>query len=235
MFSEYRQHLIEELEKELKAAENISIDDLTSQLCEIGFSCLMCGKCCIRSYGDNRVFLNSSDIHSLKDGFFGDSIIPMLPDGLDISSMDSIADYAHEFEVDTQGKYHTFGWMLKRNTDGNCSFLSDDGKKRCSIYSERPMLCSTYPFYIENGKLMSSECEGLGSAIPIDEATLFAKGLLDRHVIEIKDALHLYERFEDTDISPSTVDNEKHLDAGEFIFVVHDHAGISEFVIKFNK
>lgn len=236
MFSDYRQRLVNELEEELEAAENISCDDLASQIISIGFSCSMCGGCCRRSCGDNRVFLTSSDIRSLQDSSLDDAIFPMLPDVPDVSLEDAVHAYAHELEVDSQGRYHTFGWMLKRKANGNCSFIGEDGTNRCGIYGRRPMLCGTYPFYIQCGKLLTSECEGLGKPISYEDAVLLAKGLLARYVTELNDTVLLYEKFEANDasssnISPSTSSN----DADEVIFVVHDHNGDSEFAIKLHK
>ncbi|MCM1985627.1 YkgJ family cysteine cluster protein [Methanococcoides seepicolus] len=236
MFSDYRQRLVNELKEELEAAENISCEDLASQIRSIGFTCSMCGKCCRRSCGDNRVFLTSSDIRSLQDCSLDDAVFPMLPDMSDVSFADAVNEYSHELEVDSQGRYHTFGWMLKRKANGNCSFIGEDGSNRCGIYGSRPMLCGTYPFYVECGKLLTSECEGLGKPISDEDAVLLAKGLLDRYVTELKDTVLLYEKFEANDASSHTIAISKgSSDVDEVLFIVHDHNGNSEFAIKLNK
>jgi hypothetical protein len=236
MFSDYRQRLVNELKEELEAAENIFCDDLASQIISIGFSCSMCGECCRRSCGDNRVFLTSSDIRSLQDSSLDDAIFPMLPDIQDVPFEDAVHEYAHELEVDSQGRYHTFGWMLKRKDNGNCSFIVEDGTNRCGIYDRRPMLCGTYPFYIEHGKLLTSECEGLGKPISEGDAVLLAKDLLNRYVTELKDTVLLYEKFVANETSSSDIISSKSSsDSNEIIFVVHDHNGNSEFAINLDK
>ncbi|NPE27961.1 YkgJ family cysteine cluster protein [Methanococcoides sp. SA1] len=236
MFSDYRQRLVNELKEELEAAGNILFEDLASQIRSIGFSCSMCGACCRRSCGDNRVFLTSSDIRSLQGSSLEDAILPMLPDVLDISFADAVTEYANELEVDSQGRYHTFGWMLKRIRGGNCSFIGEDGSNRCGIYDHRPMLCRTYPFYIEGGNLLTSECEGMGKPITVEDSVLLAKGLLDRYITELNDTVLLYEKFEDKDAFSSN-DNtpESFSDVGMITFVVHDHTGKSEFTIKLDE
>lgn len=236
MFSDYRQRLINELKEELEAAENISCEDLASQIHNIGFSCSMCGECCRRSCGDNRVFLTSSDMRSLQFSSLDAAIFPMLPDIPDVPLADAVHEYARELEVDSQGRHHTFGWMLKRKANGNCSFISEDGTNRCGIYDRRPMLCGTYPFYIECGKLLTSECDGLGKPISDEDAVLLAKGLLDRYVTELKDTVLLYEKFEANDASsPNIPSSKSSSDVDEVLFVVHDHNGNSEFAIKLHK
>lgn len=236
MFSDHRQRLVNELKEELEAAVNISCDDLASQIRSIGFTCSMCGKCCMRSCGDNRVLLSSYDIRSLQDSSFDDAVIPMLPDLPDVPLEEAMHEYAHELEVDPHGRYHTFGWMLKRKANGNCYFIGEDGSNRCGIYGSRPMLCGTYPFYMEYGRLLTSECEGLGEPISEEEALLLAKGLLDRYVTELKDTVLLYEKFELNDpSSPTLAASGRSSDADEVVFVVHDNDGSSEFAIKFSE
>ncbi|ABE52765.1 YkgJ family cysteine cluster protein [Methanococcoides burtonii] len=236
MFSDYRQRLVNELKEELEAAENISCEYLASQIRSIGFTCSMCGKCCRRSCGDNRVFLTSSDIRSLQECSLDDAVFPMLPDIQDVPFEDALHEYAQELEVDSQGRYHTFGWMLKRKVNGNCSFIGEDGSNRCGIYDRRPMLCGTYPFYIKCGKLLTSECEGLGKPISDEDAVLLAEGLLGRYVTELKDTALLYEKFEANEgSSPNMNSSKSSFDVDEVLFVVHDHNGNSEFVIKLHK
>ncbi|WP_305064014.1 YkgJ family cysteine cluster protein [Methanococcoides sp.] len=236
MFSDHRQRLVNELKEELEAAGNISSKALAAQIRDIGFSCSMCGKCCRRSCGDNRVLLTSSDIRSLQDSSLEDAVFPMLPDIPDVSLADTVNEYGHELEVDAQGRYHTFGWMLKRKANGNCSFIGEDGTNRCGIYDRRPMLCGTYPFYIEGGKLLTSECECLGKSISVEDSVLLAKDLLDRYVTELEDTVLLYEKFEGMGTSSQTPGGSKSLSGVDgIIFVVHDHNGNSEFAIKLNK
>jgi len=59
------------------------------------------------------------------------------------------------------------------------------------------MLCRTYPFYLDEGRLMHLECRGLGGKIEQEEANELAESLLDRYITEIREAIHLLERYRD--------------------------------------
>lgn len=59
------------------------------------------------------------------------------------------------------------------------------------------MLCRTYPFYLDNGELMCSECQGLGGKIEPDEADKMAEQLILRYLFEIQEAIALLERYRD--------------------------------------
>ncbi|WP_135607224.1 YkgJ family cysteine cluster protein [Methanococcoides methylutens] len=256
MFSNYRQSLIKGLQEELEAAGSILIEDIASQIREIGFSCRMCGTCCKRSGGDNRVFLTSVDMEMLEGCSTcpKDAAIPMLPDGMDMYSSSSVREHLHEFELDSKGRLNTFGWMLKRKESGDCLFLGYDGEvrgeddlckddlcegdvhNRCSIYANRSMLCRTYPFYIDNGELNTSECEGLGEDISYEDSIILARDLIDRYVTEIKDTILLYENFEEIQTSSGSLDIFNNiLSGGDLVFVVHDCTGMSIFSLKLYK
>ncbi|NYT19330.1 MAG: YkgJ family cysteine cluster protein [Methanosarcinales archaeon] len=238
MFSNYRQSLIKGLQEELGAAGSLLIEDIAYQIREIGFSCHMCGSCCKRSGGDNRVFLTSADLDLLKDcpACPEDAAIPMLPDGMDMYSSSSVREHLHEFEIDSKGRLNTFGWMLKRKGCGDCFFIGEDDQNRCSIYSNRSMLCRTYPFYIEGGELQVSECDGLGDEISFEDSIALARDLVERYVMEIKDTLVLYENFEEIQTSPGSLDTLRNgLADGDLIFVVHDCTGMSIFSLKLYK
>ncbi|SET10910.1 hypothetical protein SAMN04488587_2369 [Methanococcoides vulcani] len=250
MFSNYRQSLIKGLQEELEAAGSILIEDIASQIREIGFSCRMCGSCCKRSGGDNRVFLTSADKEMLKSCSIcpEDAAIPMLPDGMDMYSSSSVLEHLQEFEIDSNGRLNTFGWMLKRKECGDCFFIGEDegdygdeaggggGQNRCNIYTDRSMLCRTYPFYIDDGELNASECGGLGDEISYEDSILLARDLVDRYVTEIKDTILLYEKFEEIQTSPDPFDIfNKNLAVGDLVFVIHDNNGSSVFSLKLYK
>ncbi|WP_440952987.1 YkgJ family cysteine cluster protein [Methanococcoides sp. FTZ1] len=234
-FSEYRQSLIRALQEELEAAGSIPVEDIASQIRDIGFSCSMCGSCCKRSGGDNRVFLTSADLELLEScpACPEDAAVPMVPDGMDMSSASSVLEHLFEFDIDIKGRLHTFGWMLKRKDCGDCFFISEDGSNRCSIYGNRSMLCRTYPFYIEGGKLQTSECEGLGNGISYEDSLVLAGYLVERYITEIKDTILLYENFEEIQSSAESVEVfNKNLSDGVLAFVVHDCTGMSIFSRK---
>jgi len=123
--------------------------------------------------------------------------------------------------------------MLKRKENGNCFFIGEDGQNKCGIYANRSMLCKTYPFYIEEGKLHASECEGLGDVISYEDALILARGLVDRYVTEIKDAILLYGNFEEIITSPDSLDTfNNNLTKKCLVFVVHHSNGSSVFSVK---
>ena len=98
-----------------------------------------------------------------------------------------------EGEWDKDGCFHTLEWRLKKEGE-SCRFYQNG---RCSVYRDRPMLCRTYPFYLDNGELMCSECRGLGGKIESDEADKMAEQLILRYLFEIQEAIALLERYRD--------------------------------------
>lgn len=53
---------------------------------------------------------------------------------------------------------------IKLKRDGSCPYLL---KGLCSIYEVRPMLCKSYPFYIDlsAGLIIDKDCPGVGKGI----------------------------------------------------------------------
>lgn len=249
----YQQLLIVDLKKEIEMARKLDSEKLASEIQKIGFSCQHCGKCCRRAFGDNRVAVIPSEIERIREytdlsklevaGPFvtEDSI----PDGGEESEeerpetsfgaleeneesfspdrLESFKDY-----IDCEGKVHAFGWILRQKRNGDCIFLERDTYK-CRIYPVRPMLCSTYPFYIEELKLQTCECEGLGSPISIEESRKMTENLLFRYISELEDTLDLYESFVDFRRGEQGLKlAKKSLENGTFTFIVHDSKGSTE-------
>ena len=96
-------------------------------------------------------------------------------------------------EWDREGCFHTLEWWLNKENE-SCRFYQNG---HCAIYSVRPMLCSAYPFYLDRGELMCSECRGLGGKIEPGEARNMAERLIRRYVIEIQEAIAILEKYED--------------------------------------
>lgn len=168
---------ISELREAFLAAKRISPAKLAAQIQEIGFSCLKCGECC--SGQDNSVVVFPFEIRAIQ--------VATGLDWLDVVSP------PEEGERDKEGCFHTLEWRLKKEND-SCRFYRNG---HCSIYSARPMLCSTYPFYLDNGILQCSECRGLGGRIEPDEALRMAERLILRYLFEIEEAIALLERYQD--------------------------------------
>jgi Fe-S-cluster containining protein len=84
-------------------------------------------------------------------------------------------------------------WRLQKEK-GSCKFYRKGG---CTIYQERPLLCKTYPFFLEKGALGFSECSGLGQRIDSDQAVGLAALLMKRRIAELEEAIALIEKFQD--------------------------------------
>ncbi len=137
-----------------------------------------------------------------------------------------------EEDIDSEGNIHAFGWMLRRKRNGDCSFL-EQGTNRCRIYPVRPMLCRTYPFYMEELKLYTCECEGLGYPISGEESLKLAKDLLSRYLAELEDMLAVYEKFENFEKDGGGLElARENMEKGSFAFIVHDSSGISKISVK---
>lgn len=164
------------LKKTLDEAIGIEEQRLADEIKSIGFKCRKCARCCRAEYGDNTVFIFPFEIRRIceKTGLGRDELVIPAPSE----------------DMDSQGNIHTFEWVLRKN--GDCIFLK---KGLCRIYECRPYICKTYPFYLLDGRLMISECEGIGGDITEEESRKLASLLKERYIAEIKEAIALFERF----------------------------------------
>lgn len=240
--------LIADLKQEIESAHRLDPEKLAVEIEKTGFSCQRCGKCCRKAFGDNRVMLTPYEIETIRE-FTGLSKLeiagPFLPEIADIE--DNTAGSAKntgkneekmssellellQENIDFEGNIHIFGWVLRRKTNGDCIF-NENVTGRCRVYPVRPMLCKTYPFYIEELKLQTCECEGLGYPISKDESRKLAEKLLNRYVIELEDMLAVYENyleFRRGDSGPELA--RQKLEQGECIYVVHDSTGTAKIM-----
>lgn len=225
MDEKYKSLLIHELEQELADASNISKKTIATKIEEIGFSCLMCGKCCRRAFGDNTVLLIPKEIQLIADhtGIEPNEITtPATSDDTELMDL-----------IDAKGRTHTFGWMLLRKNNGDCNFIEDaDISNRCKIHNVRPMLCRTYPFYIQEMELHVSECEGVGSKITSKESQSMASDVLDRYVAEIEDTIVLYGKFEGiaTKHEGTKIADTHSRGKKDIVYIVHDSNGAHELI-----
>ncbi len=174
---ESRKRQLEDLRKSLEAAKKLSMEELASQIEEIGFQCLGCQDCCCGE--DNSVVVFPFEIRRL-----------LAVTGLDwLEAVEPPSDGAW----DSEGRFHTLEWRLKKK-DGSCQFCKDFG---CKVYQARPLLCRTYPFYLDQGILKHSECQGLGRRIEPTGAKKLAELLVLRNITEINEAIALLEKFRD--------------------------------------
>lgn len=165
------------LKKDLLAAKGLLLTDLAARIRETGFRCQKCGECCRGE--DNSVVVFPEEIRRIQRA-------------TDLDWLEVVAPPV-DGEWDREGCFHTLEWRLRKENDA-CRFYQNG---RCIIYPIRPMLCRTYPFYLDEGRLMHSECRGLGRKIEQEEANDLAEQLLNRYITEIREAIHLLERYRD--------------------------------------
>ncbi len=227
---QYKNLLLEYARKELHKASELKVETIGSQIREIGFLCTQCGSCCRGYHSDNRVMLLPQDILNLSKNSSlsaAEFVLPFIAaeveDALNgISDLSGLIPY-----LDKDGDVHSFGWMLKRKKHGDCFFLErGDLPYKCAIYDFRPALCQTYPFYLEECELHTSECEGLGSSISYDDSLLLARLVLKRYMLELEERILVYQRYEhfepmDTNVGFSLERFKK----GHVSYIVHDSEG----------
>jgi len=134
---------------------------VAEKIISIGFSCKMCGECCLSHEGRNMVIISPQEIRKI-----------MNETSLE---WDQIAEPYPEF-IQENGASFTFSWILKRNRDC-CIFYRNN---KCAIYNSRTSICRTYPFMITEDALLVSECSGIGSEITSFEARQLAYDLVER-------------------------------------------------------
>jgi Fe-S-cluster containining protein len=165
-----------ELHASLEAAERLNANDIARQIMVIGFRCMRCGDCCKGE--ENSVVVFPFEIRRIMAALgcqWLEAVEPPI-DG----------------EWDTEGNFHTLEWRIKKRS-GSCGFFLNGN---CEIYGARPLLCSTYPFYLDgNGVLRCSECRGLKVEMDLAEAKKMAVQIIERSRIEILEAMALIERY----------------------------------------
>jgi Fe-S-cluster containining protein len=197
MRSTSREKYLQALGLELQETRALSLAHLAEQIKALGFQCLRCGECCVGK--ENSVVVFPFEIRAIQErtGLFWHEIAcPPL-----------------EGEWDDQGRFHTLEWRLKKE-GGSCKFYRDG---ECKIYEERPLLCKTYPFFLENGVVGSSECIGLGRQTGSDTSQELAALLKERRIVELEEAIALIEKF---------LDFSRGLPGRKTVCIVHDSQGM---------
>ncbi len=171
----------------LAVAEDMDVAELTRQLMSVGFECTRCGECCRSRLGDNCVIV------------FPDEVLPIM-EAQNLGWDDVCKPSTPQF-IDNSKTLHSFEWELNRHSNGACTFLNEDNT--CSIYSCRPWICRTYPFYLgfkdnrSTPMLNISECEGVGNRVfSKDDARELASVLKARLISEIHEEIQLLEHLE---------------------------------------
>ena len=167
---------MDQMKKSLEKALRIDEREIAGKIKSIGFKCQQCAKCCKEEFGDNTVAVFPFEIRRICH-----------ETGL---NREDITIPAPSEDKDSGGNIHTFEWVLRKR--GDCMFLMNG---LCSIYRCRPHICKTYPFYLYEGKLMVSLCDGLGGRISSKESLELARLLKERQIIEIEESIALFEKF----------------------------------------
>ena len=111
----------------------------------IRFECQGSGKCCVSRNSYGFVYLSDNDLKRFSKHF-----------------KLSIKKFKENYCEVTDGFIHL---LEKPELDGNCIFLKN---KKCSVYSNRPSQCRTWPFWNENMNVkiwnedISNNCPGVG-------------------------------------------------------------------------
>jgi Fe-S-cluster containining protein len=192
-----RERHLQDLRRELQETRDLSLEKLAEQIRALGFKCLRCGECC--SGEENSVVVFPFEIRTIleKTGLHWlEAVEPPV-----------------EGEWDDQGRFHTLEWRLQKE-DGSCKFY---GFGECRIYEERPLLCKTYPFFLEKGVLGFSECSGLGRQTDSHQAQRWAALLMERRIAELEEAIALTEKFQDFSRGAA---------GRKIICIVHDSQGM---------
>ncbi|MDM7911680.1 MAG: YkgJ family cysteine cluster protein, partial [Methanotrichaceae archaeon] len=178
-----RAEQLEDLRCSLERAKKISTQVLADQIREVGFACLRCGECCTGD--DNSVVVFPFEVRRIM--------------ALTNESWQDTVEPPNVGEWDSEGNFHTLEWRIKK-CNGSCKFYvasCRDREVKCRIYEARPLLCSTYPFYLDDGALRCSECRGLGVPIDLANAKKIAALLKERSIVEIEEAIALLEKYRD--------------------------------------
>lgn len=178
----------------------MNLNTLSEKIAEAEFHCLLCGDCC--SGEDNEVAVSPPEIEVLikLSGFSFEETVEPYPVWLNFPD----------------GRKYTFGWILCRGKDGNCIFLKS---AKCQVYENRPHLCRTYPFMLDGGKLIISECPGLYSGKKTFEPEKIAADLLRR------------QEFEEAEFCKTKEEYQKHCNTSAST-LVFDSKGVHQWKIR---
>jgi hypothetical protein len=172
------------LRGEAEDIASYSKEELVRIICDVGFSCDGCGRCCTSSY-NGHVFLLDADL-SVVRGIDRAALIP-----------------APDFEYGDQfGTLYVSGYALRVRDDGSCWFLTPD--KRCSIYDRRFSICRIYPYMLhrepdEYGVVDWRQVSGLGDHgeyhLPIDEgaARIIAEEVISYEIAFVRQQIGFWE------------------------------------------
>jgi len=114
--------------EELDALMAYPVEEFVEAVCDIGFGCDCCTRCCTRAFNDHVFLLEEDAVRALE--MDPASVLP-----------------APYYEAcDQNGTFYVSGYALRARGDGSCIYLGDDG--RCRIYDRRFSICRIYPYML---------------------------------------------------------------------------------------
>lgn len=213
---------MESLETELERARDVSVTGLADAIESIGFECTRCGACCKAEASTGcggGTDGSASEPHTAT--VFPDEIrrLQAAPTERGDKPYDwrDVARPMPYGVEETEGgpTGETFEWALQTDSCGDCAFYTeaDDGTGACTVHDDRPLVCRTYPFSLalggatepmgepvdREGLVRAHECEGLGRDIEREEAEELARGLKERTVRELEEAIGVRDSYRATD------------------------------------
>jgi Fe-S-cluster containining protein len=117
----------------------------------IRFGCERCGLCC----GDTEKKVRS--------------VLLLRIEAEHISQKTSLSLYEFVENIEDSEPYV---YRLKKNADGKCMFLKDNG---CTIYQMRPLICRFYPFELRSNNCneyvfaFTEECPSIGKGVGLEK------------------------------------------------------------------
>jgi Fe-S-cluster containining protein len=226
---------VHSLEADLERARDLDIADLADAIETIGFECTRCGACCKAVETDDgeeehTATVFPGEVRRLQETGAGkgegDNEVGATASEYDWRDVARPMPYGlREGEDGPEGE--TFEWALQTNGCGDCVFYEEDGNTgTCSVHSDRPLICRTYPFSValggtaqpmgetvdRHGVVRAHECEGLGRDIAREEAEELATALKERAVRELEEAISVRDTYAPATPAPGEV-------------VVHDSEG----------
>ncbi len=220
---------VRSLESELAQAKDLDVEALADAIETIGFECTRCGACCKAGSSEapgGPEQDRSSDVADSRE----EHVATVFPD--EIRRLRETTEYdwrdvARPMPYGLARGNETFEWALQTDACGDCTFYTeaDDGTGSCTVHSDRPLICRTYPFSVAlggtsqpmgeqvdaEGMLRAHECEGLGREISRSDAEDLARTLKRRAVRELEEAIAVRDTY------------EPHPDSGGI--VIHDSEG----------
>lgn len=159
------------IRKKINVLVNKPSSSYLYDIMQSGFSCVRCGWCCCRNF-DIKIIENISRPSNAISIFPDDIRRIMKMKGCkweDVAEPDRYSCLSDGEDI------IVIGWILKRGDSGNCSFYRNG---ECTIYTCRPMICRSYPFFIGDNGIEIMHCNGLGKKTEYKKAlelTLFIK------------------------------------------------------------